>query len=104
MKIRILEAAQQDLVSGFRFYEAQEHGLGSYFLDSIYADIDSLMFFAGIHQIVENSYHRMLTKRFPFAVYYRMDVDTVLVYAILDCRRSPAWSRKRLQITKTDKA
>ncbi len=97
MKIRILEAAQQDLVSGFRFYEAQENGLGSYFLDSIYADIDSLMFFAGRHQIVENNYHRMLTRRFPFAVYYRMDAKTVLVYAILDCRRSPAWGRKRLQ-------
>jgi hypothetical protein len=35
MKIRILGAAQQDLVSGFRFYEAQEKGLGSYFLEPI---------------------------------------------------------------------
>jgi hypothetical protein len=29
MKIRILDAAQQDLVSGFSFYEAQETGLGA---------------------------------------------------------------------------
>ena len=35
MKIRILDAARQDLLSGFRFYEAQGAGLGSYFLDSL---------------------------------------------------------------------
>lgn len=42
MKIRILSAAQQDLLGGFRFYEAQQQGLGVYFLDTLIADIDSL--------------------------------------------------------------
>lgn len=102
MNIRILDAAQQDLVSGYRFYEAQEHGLGSYFLDSLYADIDSLMFFGGIHMVVTGGYHRMLAKRFPFAIYYRMECENVFVYAILDCRRSPAWSRKRLNISSNE--
>lgn len=96
MKIRILDAAQQDLVSGFRFYEVQENGLGSYFLDSLYSDIDSLMFYGGVHMDTDGGYHRMLAKRFPFAIYYRLKNETVLVYAVLDCRRSPAWSRKRL--------
>ena len=98
MKICILDAAQLDLVSGYRFYESQEEGAGSYFLDSLYADIDSLMFFAGIHQNIEGGYYRLLAKRFPFAVYYRVEEKTVLVYAILDCRRSPAWNRKRLRL------
>lgn len=100
MKIRILDAAQQDLLSGFRFYEVQENGLGSYFLDALYADIDSLMFYGGVHIVVDGDYHRMLSKRFPFAIYYRMDSEVVLVYAVLDCRRSPAWRRKRLTIAK----
>lgn len=100
MNIRILDAAQQDLLSGFRFYEAQGAGLGSYFLDSLYADIDALMFFGGVHLVVTGEYFRMLAKRFPFAVYYRIEGNDVLVYAVLDCRRSPAWSRKRLHITK----
>jgi len=41
-------------------------------------------------------YHRLLSKRFPFAVYYRVEEQAVLVYAVLDCRRRPAWIRKRL--------
>jgi len=39
MKIEILETAQRDLVEGFRFYEQQGVGLGSYFLNNLYADI-----------------------------------------------------------------
>lgn len=97
MRVRILDAAQNDLKSGYRFYESQEHGVGSYFLDSLFADIDSLMFFGGIHQIVNGGFYRMLAKRFPFAVYYRVEQETILVYAVLDCRRSPAWNRKRLR-------
>jgi hypothetical protein len=42
MKIQILDEAQQDLADGFQFYESQAEGLGDYFLDSIFSDIDSL--------------------------------------------------------------
>lgn len=59
----------QDLIEGFQFYESRETGVGSYFLDCLFSDIDSLLLFAGIHQIVYG-YHRSLSKRFPFAIYY----------------------------------
>lgn len=56
MNIRILAAARQDLLGGFRFYEAQQAGLGSYFLDSLFADIDSLQIYAGSHPVVNAGY------------------------------------------------
>ena len=97
MKIRILESASQDLIDGYRFYEKQSEGLGTYFLDTLYSDIDSLAIYGGIHPIYFDKYNRALSKRFPFAIYYRIENQTVLVYAILDCRRSPAWIRKRIK-------
>ena len=96
-KIRLLDAASQDLVDGFHFYEKQESGLGGYFLDSLFSDIDSLLIHAGIHPTYFHAYYRMLSKRFPFAVYYRIDGTDILVYAILDCRKNPAWTRRRLR-------
>ena len=96
MKIRILASASRDLIDGYRFYERQAKGIGAYFLDSLYSDIDSLIISAGMHSVHYGKYHRLLSKRFPFAVYYRMEEQTVLVYAVLDCRRRPAWIRKRL--------
>jgi len=95
MQIRILSSAESDLEEGYRFYESNLLGLGDYFLDSLYADIDSLAISGGIHPIVFGCY-RLIAKRFPFAVYYRVSKDVVLVMAVLDCRRNPSWIRERL--------
>jgi hypothetical protein len=96
MRIEILNEAEDDLVRGFFFYEAQQAGLGSYFLNSIFSDIESLTLYAGIHRKYFRKYHRMLSKRFPYAIYYRLDQGAVWVHAILDCRRRPSWISKRL--------
>ena len=63
----VSDAAERDIEEGYLFYEKKSPALGSYFLDSIYSDIDSLSYFGGIHSLVFG-YHRLLSKRFPFAV------------------------------------
>ena len=96
MKVEILESARKDLVDGFYFYEKQADGIGSYFLESMYSDLDSLRDNAGIHPVLFGEYHRLLAARFPFAVYYKVTEDKALVYAVLDCRGEPAWIRSVL--------
>ena len=95
MKITILSPAEKDLEEGYRFYDAQSPGLGTYFLDCLNSDIDSLAYFAGIHPIAFG-FHRLLSKRFPFAVYYHVTDETEIVFVVLDCRRNPSWIRERL--------
>ncbi|MFA7160026.1 MAG: type II toxin-antitoxin system RelE/ParE family toxin [Kiritimatiellia bacterium] len=95
MRIEILGEAQQDLIDGFRFYENQAAGLGDYFLDSLFSDIDSLHLYAGIH-VMQFGYHRLLSRRFPFAIYYRIKAKTIFVHAVLDCRQDPTRTHKRL--------
>ncbi len=97
MKIRILKSARGDLKEGYHFYELQQEGLGSYFLESLYSDIESLKLFAGIHSIHFQKYHRLLSKRFPFSIYYRLEENEVRIYAVIDCRKNPAGIRKRLK-------
>lgn len=96
MKIKILDEAHEDLIQGFRFYESQEPGLGAFFLDCLFSDIDSLLVYAGIH-LVTYTYQRCLSKRFPFAIYDSIEGELVRVHAVLDCRRNPSWVRKRLR-------
>ena len=96
MKTRILESAKIDLKEGFWFYEKQDKGIGTYFLDSLYADIDSLRIYGGIHSIYFGHYHRLLSKRFPFAIYYKKSQQTISVHAVIDCRKDPAWIKKRM--------
>lgn len=48
MTVEIIDPAKNDLADGFEFYERQRRGLGDYFLDSLFADIDSLILYAGV--------------------------------------------------------
>lgn len=96
MKVEILPSAREDLAAGFAFYEKQRAGPGGYFLDSLFADIDSLAISGGTHRSVFGL-HRLLGRTFPFAVYYAVASDTARVKAVLDCRRDPTWIRAKLK-------
>jgi len=85
-----------DLAGGSQFYEDQGEGLGAYFLESLFSDIDSLKLYAGIHSKAFGC-HRLLSKRFPYFIYYTMDSDLVWVKAVLDCRQDPEWIQQRLK-------
>ena len=97
MIIEIREQAREDLQLGFRFYEEQAPGLGQHFLECLFTDIESLTRFAGIHETVDG-FKRLLSKRFPFAIYYTVVGDRVRVSAVLDCRRDPFWIQRRLRL------
>ena len=89
MKIELLTSAMNDLTHGRIFYENQGEGLGDYFFNSLFSDIDSLALYAGIHPLFFGFY-RMLSKRFPYAIYYRMKGESgVVVWRILDLRSDP---------------
>ncbi len=96
MKIQILPEANEDLIAGFYFYEKQSSGLGAYFLDTLFSDIESLRLYAGIHPIVFGS-HRYFSKRFPFAIYYVIEGEVIRVQAVYDCRKNPVKIRRRLK-------
>lgn len=96
MKIKLSATAEQQLQAGYSFYERQSEGLGDYFLDSLMADIESLHIYAGVHAVFFGRYHRLLAKRFPYSVYYRVEEGVVLVYAVLDNRGNPRWIRNKL--------
>ena len=97
MRLSIQKSAIADLRRGFRFYEKQAPRLGSYFLNSLYSDIDSLVLHAGVHPIHFEKYFRVLSARFPFAVYYQMEGDLVRVKAVLDLRRDVRWIQRKME-------
>jgi plasmid stabilization system protein ParE len=96
VKLRILPAALKDLTRGKTFYARLDQGLGGHFLDSLFGDIDSLAHHAGSHQKVFG-YHRLLAKRFPFAIYYKKEGDICVVWRVLDCRQNPAKTIRALK-------
>jgi len=96
MNLRILASAFNDLADGRDFYERQGPGLGGYFLDSLSSDIDSLALYAGIHRKAFG-FHRLLSKRFPYGIYYQYENGRVIVYRVLDLRQDPRKIRAALK-------
>ena len=94
--VQISEDALEDLNDGYLFYEAQESGLGEYFAACLQADIEGLRISAGIHRVVHRDYHRLLSRVFPYGVFYTVEQECAVVWAIVDLRRSPEWVRQRL--------
>jgi len=83
-----LKEVESDLNKGESFYELQEFGIGKYFRDCIISDIESLYLYAGIHTKHLKAY-RLLSKRFPYAIYYIIKGNNAIVVAVLDMRRDP---------------
>ncbi|MBA4394987.1 MAG: hypothetical protein C0407_15650 [Desulfobacca sp.] len=91
-------------------YWYNDQGLGDSFRDSLFSDnvsirklgipdendIDSLQLYGSIHA-QHFGYYRLLSKRFPFAIYYRVARKTVCIQAVLDCRRNPVRIEERLK-------
>ncbi len=87
-QVIVLEEAVEDIERGRAFYDRQESGVGSYFADSIIAEIEGLGLLHGIHS-KHFGFHRRLSDRFPFGIYYRETSEATEVFAILDLRRDP---------------
>lgn len=87
-KLYLLTEAHQDILRARSFYEKQEKGLGRYFSRMALAELESLTFFAGIHQ-QKVGYYRMLLKHFPYSAYYQITDSQVQIVAVLDMRQNP---------------
>jgi plasmid stabilization system protein ParE len=88
MKLRLLRSAIEDLADGRSFYDLQQPGVGDWFFDSLFSDIEALASQAGVHSF-HFKFHRLLASRFPYAIYYKILDGEAVVFRVLDCRRDP---------------
>ncbi|QII13622.1 hypothetical protein KsCSTR_42430 [Candidatus Kuenenia stuttgartiensis] len=98
-KVLVLKEAAMDLEEGRLFYDRKEKGIGDYFFNCLISDLESIKLYAGVHS-KRFGFYRILSKRFPFAIYYEIDKEIARVIAILDMRRDPAWIRGKLSVRK----
>jgi plasmid stabilization system protein ParE len=99
MNVELRDEARDDLVEGAVFYGEQSRGLDEYFLKCLRGDVEKLESTGGVHEKY-NGFHRSLSERFPYAIYYLVSGKLVDIVAILDCRSDPETTNARLSRTK----
>jgi hypothetical protein len=99
MNVALRPEASSDLVSAAAYFNDVNDvndGWGDHFLDTIEVDLADLRDEAGIHAI-HYGLPCKFANVFPFAIYYRVETESAIVYAILSCRMSPDAHRSILK-------
>jgi len=83
-------ASDADIEAGFEWYESEQTGLGLEFLDEIRAAYARILDGPFKYEELRSGIRRALTRRFPYAVYFSVDDDLIVIIAVLDTARDPA--------------
>jgi plasmid stabilization system protein ParE len=85
--IIIRPKAEADLHDARHWYDLQRPGLGDEFLDEIELAIERLAKNPESRPIYHNGFRRLLTRRFPYKLFYRVENGRVIVFRILHAKR-----------------
>ena len=86
----------QDLVEAFAYYEEQVEGLGESLLGAVESTFDAIERYPEMFAKVHGDVRRAFTSQFPYAVFYRIERQRVVVFRVLHTARDPrAWPRPR---------
>jgi toxin ParE1/3/4 len=86
-----------DVAAAYQWYENEQPGLGLRFLDRLRAAYDQIAAGPLHYQKIRAEIRRVLLQRFPYAVYFAVEGDLVIVLAVLHASRDPAeWQRRRV--------
>ena len=89
-------AARREVVEAVAWYEAQRPGLGAEFLNEVERCIASVADRPELYAIVHGEIRRVVTRRFPYSLYYRVRQDRIVVLAVFHGRRQPRiWQARR---------
>ena len=89
LEVRLRPEAEQDLADAAAWYELQRRGLGHDLLDEVFAVISSIAETPLMYPDVHRETRRALIRRFPFAVYFRLEAEAIVVVAVMHGSRNP---------------
>lgn len=95
-EIRYAAEVEQDLDSGFAWYESRDAGLGDEFLRAVQARISAVARTPEAHQVIYETYRRAVVRRFPFVIIYEYADGVVTVYSVFHTSQDPNKWRERL--------
>ncbi len=88
-------AAAADLEEAYRWYERQREGLGEDFLSAVQVAIETLGSNPEAHPVLHRDTRRILLRRFPYGLYYRVLDAEIVVVACFHAKRDPKTWRSR---------
>ena len=95
--LRFLPQVEADVWNGRVWYEDKSPGLGEEFLRVFYASSEEIARNPQIYATFHKDFRRRLLRRFPYAIYFRIEHEYVVVFGLFHCARDPRRLRQELR-------
>jgi plasmid stabilization system protein ParE len=94
VRIRVVSAAEDELVEGALWYESQREGLGEQFVDEYQNAVLRIISGPAGYARLETTrsrrnLRRCFLKRFPYYVAYELLTDEIVILAVAHTKRRP---------------
>jgi plasmid stabilization system protein ParE len=94
--LKFRAAASADVEEAYAWYEEQREGLGDEFRAAIDVAVDLISNNPKLWAVVHRDMRRILLRRFPYGLFYRIVGDELVVVACAHVRRHPkVWRLRR---------
>jgi plasmid stabilization system protein ParE len=97
MRLRALPEVSDDIAEAALWYRQEHHDLGAKFTDAVYVFLEEIFATPLTRRLVYKEYRRGFIHRFPYAVYYRVSKDEVVISLVFHTARNPATIRRILR-------
>ena len=97
MRLRFLSLAKKELDEAVMYYDHQLPGLGFRFFQEISSGVQRIQFMPDAWTKVGDQTRRCLLKSFPYAIYYVIESDQIIVTAVAHLHRDPEYYRTRMK-------
>lgn len=91
MKVRFLSLADRELADAFDWYEHAQSGLGYALIDEVDRAIHRMAIYPESCQLMGDGLRRALINRFPYGLWYAVEKDELVVYAVAHMHRKPRY-------------
>jgi len=89
-RVVVRPAAAADIEDAYEWYESQQPGLGDEFLAALRTTRDRVLEHPEAYPVLHRNTRRaLIPQRFPYALFYRLYDDTIVIVACMHAKRDP---------------
>ena len=96
MTFRYAEEALAEFIAAGLYYNRQVPGLGDALVAEVETGVAKILAAPLTWRVIEDDLRRYLVHRFPYGIYFTIENETVVIWAIKHLRRDPDyWQQRR---------
>ena len=97
MNYRFLVPARSEIQEAVKFYNQRQEALGIEFAQEVNVVIKRILADPTSYEKCSGNVYSLRTKRFPSAVFYFLEEETVVILAVMHLRRKQGYWKDRIE-------